>query len=125
MRISLVAVTAAAVSAARFSALVLSRFQNLQDGGVHRVPVTHFFVALHRRMFRQARNCVDTGEQKRGISKPLTKSKAHVREQGGIFAHELCQLRMRRFEFFDGFLQFVQNILKRSGALFFASGFMC
>ena len=67
-------------------------------------PATHFFVALHRRMFRQARNCVDTGEQKHGISKPLPKSKAHVREQGGIFAHELYQLRMRRFEFFDGFL---------------------
>jgi len=38
------------------------------------------------------------------FSKPLPKSKAHVREQGGIFAHEFYQLRMRRFEFFDGFL---------------------
>ena len=78
--------------------------QRLHRSGLIRVPAAHFFVALHRRMFRQARNCVDTGEQKHGISKLLPKSKAHVREQGGIFAHELYQLRMRRFEFFDGFL---------------------
>jgi hypothetical protein len=51
-----------------------------------------------------ARNCVDRGEQKNGISKPLSKSKAHVREAGGIFAHELYQLRMRRFEFSDDLL---------------------
>ena len=39
-----------------------------------------------------------------GSASRSQKSKAHVREQGGIFAHELYQLRMGRLEFFDGFL---------------------